>query len=356
MRDGVLILLPRSELVVGDIIKIEAGEEMPADGEVLVAVECKVNQSKFTGEPDEVIKVPVSSPIYGELAEGATYKPEQILKGSPVTHGWAEAQITAVGESTEFGGAIKAATELTDEYTPLQKQLARLSKVIAIIGISLSVLLFASLVWQRYSAGTLDATAIFAIFMVAVTLIVVTVPEGLPMSVTLCLACSMRKMARNNCLIRKLHAAETIGCATVICTDKTGTLTMNQMRLDKLFVPAAASEMIFEAIAVNSSADLNTDNGEVKVIGNPTEGALLLYLNSQNIDYKELRAGSKVEHQWSFTTETKYMATLLVSGRFYLKGAPEVVLGKCKNILADGSGEVLEMSGEMRDAAIAALR
>lgn len=327
-RGGRLIHCPREDLVVGDLIIMEHGEEIPADAQVLECSEFSVDQSKFTGEPEPVFKFTSAQTEYWQLMESATYRPDLVLRGSNVLSGDALLKVLAVGMSTEMGATARAASEITDEKTPLQKQLERLSKIIAIFGISASSLLFLVLLLQSWNSGSLSFGTLLGFFMLAVTLIVVTVPEGLPMSVTLSLACSMRKMAQSNCLIRKLHACETIGCATVICTDKTGTLTMNRMEVTGTYFSSINSDgkaLIYEAIAVNSTANLNGD----EILGNPTEGALLRFLASLNINYVGLRDQVEIVRRWNFSTETKHMATQLSSGRLHLKGAPEIVLGKC---------------------------
>ena len=350
LRDGGWISCPRSALVVGDIVALETGEEIPADGEVLEAVGFQVDQSKFTGEPEPVVKVPAAAPDYADLAGEAVYPPERVLRGATVLSGRAVVRLTAVGMATEIGRTARAASEITDEVTPLQKQLAGLSRLVAVCGVSLSVLLFILLALRQLAAGELDWQSGLGLFMVAVTLIVVTVPEGLPMSVTLSLACSMRRMARSNCLIRRLHAAETIGCATVICTDKTGTLTMNCMSVVAAFFPENSAALVSEAIAVNSTAELNGD----EVLGNPTEGALLRWLKADGGDYRSEREQTTVAQQWSFNTENKFMATRCASGRLHFKGAPEIILAKCA-FRWDGRGiQPLDSSG--REELAAAVR
>ncbi len=327
-RDGKLTSQPRKNLVVGDIIIMETGEEIPADAEVLEVNEFEVDQSKFTGEPEPVVKLPADDPGCVALSQESTYPASRVLRGSAVLSGRAVLRLSAVGMATEIGHTAHAAAELTDETTPLQRQLARLSKVIAIFGLSAAGFLFAVLIFQHAQAGTLSLSALLGIFMIAVTLIVVTVPEGLPMSVTLSLACGMRRMARSNCLIRKLHATETIGCATVICTDKTGTLTENRMRVVLAALPEDDAALTAEALAANSTAELDGD----AVLGNPTEGALLRWLrDGRGVDYRRVRRELPLERQWSFNTEDKFMATLLADGILHLKGAPEVVLGKCSS-------------------------
>ncbi|MDD4816802.1 MAG: calcium-translocating P-type ATPase, PMCA-type [Victivallaceae bacterium] len=338
LRDGKLTPVPRAELALGDVMFVETGEEIPTDAEVLDATEFNVDQSKFTGEPEMVRKVRRDDKDFTTLSADASYPADNVLRGSGILSGSAWLRATAVGMATEIGRTARAATEITDETTPLQKQLTKLSKVIAVFGVALAVILFALLTLRGWSAGTLDKHLLLTFFMVAVTLIVVTVPEGLPMSVTLSLACAMRKMAGSNCLLRRLHAGETIGCATVICTDKTGTLTMNRMRVAALFFPAAAAELATEAMCVNSTASLDGD----EVLGNPTEGALLLHLRDNGVDWNAVRRAAAVAKQWSFNTENKFMGTRLSSGRLHIKGAPEIIMAKCGAFLADGGPRPLD--------------
>ncbi len=354
VRDGEFILCPKSELVRGDIIFVETGEEIPADAEVLEAVNFHVDQSKFTGEPEPVLKVPPDDPAFEEM-EAATYPHNHLLRGSSVLEGNAYLRITAVGGGTEIGKTARAAAEITGTQTPLQKQLTRLGKVIATVGITLSVLLFLILTGMAMWEGELTAfepeqlRLLLGFLMIAVTLIVVTVPEGLPMSVTLSLACSMRRMAKSNCLVRTLHASETIGAATVICTDKTGTLTMNRMRVSSVHFACDDEALLAEAFSVNSTANLNED----EVIGNPTEGALLHYLNEQGVDYRSVRAGFDIVEQQPFNTERKYMSTEGETATHY-KGAPEIVLGMCSEIReSDG---IRELTGERKQEIVSAFR
>ena len=338
LRDGKLIPVPKSELAVGDVIFVETGEEIPVDADVLDSTGFNVDQSKFTGEPEMVRKVNRGDKDFAALSADASYPADRVLRGSGVLSGSAWLRAAAVGMTTEIGKTAKSATEITDETTPLQRQLAKLSKVIAVFGVTLSIALFVMLTIRGWSDGMPDKHVILTYFMVAVTLIVVTVPEGLPMSVTMSLACAMRKMASSNCLLRRLHAGETIGCATVICTDKTGTLTMNQMRLAALFFPAAAAETATEAMCVNSTAALDGDT----VLGNPTEGALLLHLRDNGVNYAAVRGAAVIDRQWSFNTETKFMATRLANGRLHIKGAPEIIMAKCGAFQTDKGSETLD--------------
>lgn len=362
IRNGEFVLVPKNELVVGDVIFVETGEEIPADARVLESVNLHVDQSKFTGEPEPVPKVPEGDPAFSELGE-ASYAHNLLLRGSTVLEGSAYAEITSVGSGTEIGRTAIAAAEITDVVTPLQKQLNRLGKVIAVVGSSLAAFLLVVLIVRALLTGELPLqlsayaslttlNTLLTFFMIAITLIVVAVPEGLAMSVTLSLAYSMRRMTASQCLVRRLHACETIGAATVICTDKTGTLTMNQMRLNHLSFPSVpesgltgdttGAKLIREALCVNSTANLSGRGDEVEVIGNPTEGAALIWLHSVGFPYTEIRSAFQLEKQFPFTTERKMMATAGVSGVLsrrilHVKGAPEFVLARCTRYLsADG--------------------
>ena len=370
IRNGEFVQIPKQDLVVDDVVFLETGEEVPADSQVLSAVNLHVDQSKFTGEPEPVPKMPKQDGEIPESMRNATYPYDQLLRGSTVLEGYGYVRITAVGGNTEMGRTASAAMDITSIETPLQKQLNRLGKLIAIVGTTLSLTLLAILIAQGLSKGSLPGSlsayaqwenihTLLGLFMIAVTLIVVAVPEGLAMSVTLSLAYSMRRMTASNCLVRKLHACETIGATTVICTDKTGTLTMNQMRTRSVDIPSLpgietlnpadeTAKFIAESICANSTANLHGDDATLEIIGNPTEGALLEFVRRSGFPYQEIRSSFKLERQWTFTTETKMMATqgssaLLSKQLLYVKGAPEIVLSKCsKQKSADGMRELTQ--------------
>ncbi|MFA6334185.1 MAG: calcium-translocating P-type ATPase, PMCA-type [Bacteroidales bacterium] len=427
IRDGNISEIPKKDVVVGDIIILDTGEEVPADGELAEAVSLSVNESSLTGEP--VIEKSINPEYFDKEA---TYPTNHILRGTTIVEGHCIYEVFAVGDSTEFGKVAEKSTEANEEETPLNKQLAGLAKFIGFVGFVLAILTFTILFvkdlfmgeadfklgqigllgavilgvvisgvkvwmpilydgfeimgkktslpkgvkegsWLKWllsgilttviiaSAGYLFgvdpldgsswisidvASRILQYFMVAVTLIVVAVPEGLPMSVTLSLALSMRRMLQTNNLVRKMHATETMGAATVICTDKTGTLTQNQMRVadtnfsglkDQNLDEGEQSILIKENISANSTAFLDfSDPQKIKTLGNPTEAAMLLWLHEHNINYLEVREGAKIIDQLTFSTERKYMATIVDSAGLdrkvlYVKGAPEIVISKCKD-------------------------
>ncbi len=453
IRDRQFSTVPRKDLVVEDIIFIELGEEFPADGEVLEAVNLQVDQSKLTGESEPVVKVAADSQEFAGIEE-STYPAEKVLRGTLAVDGHAYIKLTAVGVKTEIGFAAQTASEQVKDETPLNRQLEKLGKVISVLGFGVSAITFSALIIRSVFKGDISQTAgqwtvaglllggmlvamikvwlpvvyngiellkgkavqpgwlrkeginswlamivvgllltsggltalffsgqlpadinnwlspsavpkFVGFFMIAVTLIVVAVPEGLAMSVTLSLAYSMRRMTAANNLVRKMHACETIGAATVICTDKTGTLTMNQMRVHETRFPALhgkpleeaqhelVGRMIAEAIAANSTANLSwVKPGEPEPIGNPTEGALLLWLNAAKQNYVLIRENFKISCQWTFSTERKFMGTKglsAITGRtvLYAKGAPEIILGRCASIKEyDGNKELTEDSRE----------
>lgn len=363
IRNGEFINVPRQDLVCGDIIFVETGEELPADGRILESVNLHVDESKFTGEPEPVAKHSGE----GEVTAGSPYPVNMVLRGSAVLDGYGYIELTAVGVSTEIGKTAISATESSDIQTPLQRQLNKLSHVIAVLATGVAVALFIILVVRALLTGEFSGfnadglRLLLGFFMVAVTLIVVAVPEGLAMSVTLSLAYSMRRMTAENTLVRKMHACETIGAATVICTDKTGTLTMNRMTVEQAFLGGRTDELDTEhalAVAANSTANLGMEeDGTVSVLGNPTEGALLLFLRKHNMDYNTLRGEFEIERQWTFNTGRKFMATMGKRGDgsrvLYLKGAPEIVLGRCGSIELE-SGEVRRLTdmdrGEIANA------
>lgn len=435
MRNSNLVTIPKCELVVGDVIQLEAGEEVPADAEVISQVSILVDQASLTGEKDPVAKFAVGC-VPPESAGDQTLSADQVYRGTTVVDGHGVCGITAVGDRTKIGGVAQSSAEETSEVTPLNEQLAGLSKVIGVVGFLIAALAFAALVVSGYlhsefkltnaqflfglavlvstmvglskvwlpwvfdgfelvkaevsppafleaegwapwlatiGAGALilaastaalivsgngwadvilpsdAASSILTAFMIAVTIIVVAVPEGLAMSVTLSLAYSMRRMTRANTLVRRSHACETIGSATVICSDKTGTLTTSRMELLQLVSPMldgglrqgdSTSHLVAEAVAVNSTADLTVTANGLEALGNPTESAMLLWLEKSGpeFQYMKLRDAFQIESQLTFSTERKFMATFGCSNTLggskvlFVKGAPEIVLSRCSSI------------------------
>lgn len=327
-RNGKVMEIPRHDVVVGDVVLVEVGDEVPADGELIVCNDLQINESALTGEP-----------VAEKSLEGGgdgTYPRNVILRSTMVMNGRGEFVVTAVGDATEIGKVAKKSTEQTSVETPLHMQLDKLAKMISKVGSVVSVAAFFIFlihdILTNPAWGGKDyfymAEIVLKYFMMAVTLIVMAVPEGLPMAITLSLALNMRRMLKSNNLVRKLHACETMGAVTVICTDKTGTLTQNKMQVSALELKQGDEALLDTAIALNSTAELN----DGKPIGNPTESALLLWLDAQGKNYEELRKQVNVLKQLPFSTERKMMATLAeVDGETYLfvKGAPEIVMKKC---------------------------
>lgn len=421
IRDGQVREVGKREIVVGDILVLDTGDEIPADARLIESISLVVNESNLTGEPS-ISKTTNSE----DFKKDATYPSNELLRGTTIIDGHATAEVIRVGDNTEFGKVARQATEQTSEPTPLDRQLVRLAKLIGVIGFTLAVITFMALflkdiffgnevihlgqlgllcaamagavvamakvwvpivydgislwgkgkrmpesferrgwlVWFGLGALLFLAIAccgfffgvnpflaeswisidvagrILGYFMVAVTLIVVAVPEGLPMSVTLSLALSIRKMLRSNNLVRKMHACETMGATTVICTDKTGTLTQNRMSVHAAHFKAEHNPAdIHQAIAVNTTANLNMDDPtQPRPLGNPTEGALLMWMAAQGVDYDKLRHDARLLAQLPFSTRHKYMATIVQTpssvGRLYIKGAPEVILDRCAGLEA----------------------
>lgn len=440
IRSGSFTTVAVKDLVYDDLVILEAGEEVPADGYLLESISLQIDESRLTGESLPVAKFARNSVGYSEDSEAA-YPVDFLLRSTMIHDGHGIIQVSAVGDSTEIGKAAKAAGEDSDEETPLNRQLDRLSKVIGVVGFSIAFLTFMALVARDFATGELELSAqqwafsivlmlsamiglskvwvpiladafellgrtlpvpavieesslvswiktiglgsvFFAMcvgaailtgflpsepalwltasavtdflkfFMIAVTIIVVAVPEGLPMSVTLSLAYSMRKMTAANNLVRRMHACETIGAATVICSDKTGTLTQNRMVMNSVHFTALPDgklkktlgtdieKIIAESIAANSTANLSRAADGITTLGNPTEGAALLWLEEQGIDYLALRQEFTLEKQWTFSTERKMMGSYGLSGAgkekiLYVKGAPELILSRCSEILTD---------------------
>lgn len=374
-RDGKVMEVPRRDVVVGDIILMETGDEVPADAVLVEAVNLQIDESSLTGEP--LTSKSVTNEQGQQAADAASqhstlnfqhsafaasqhsslntqhsseaYPKNVILRSTMVMNGHGTAIVTRVGDSTEIGKVATEATEATQTKTPLNIQLGKLAKLISKVGTGVSIAAFVIFLGHDILTNSLWHTnnylamlqVVLNYFMMAVTLIVMAVPEGLPMAVTLALALNMRRMLKFNNLVRKLHASETMGAVTVICTDKTGTLTQNRMTVhdiqlvegDRLVKAEEASgatkDGFAEAVAANTTAELGENNAP---IGNPTEGALLMWLQQQGKDYQQQRASQPVDSQIPFSTEKKYMATTVIRGdkkRTYIKGAPEIIASLC---------------------------
>ena len=344
IRDGKVHEIPRKEIVVGDIVVLNTGDEIPADGVLLEAVSLQINESNLTGE-----LMVNKTTNEDDFEEEATYASNAVMRGTTVTDGHGIMCVERVGDLTEIGKVARQSTEQSEEETPLNIQLTKLANLIGKVGFTIATLTFLIFTtkdlyefftttevtgWQQ---ALLAAQIVLKYFMMAVTLIVVAVPEGLPMSVTLSLALNMRRMLKTNNLVRKMHACETMGAINVICTDKTGTLTQNLMQVYEAKISESDKDLVIEDIATNSTAFLEEkiEGEKPSGVGNPTEVALLLWLNNQGRNYIELREAAHVVNQLTFSTERKYMATLVDSPIqkkriLYVKGAPEIVMGKCR--------------------------
>lgn len=362
--------IPKKDVVVGDVVIINTGAEVPADGELLECVSLNVDESTLTGEP-----MCHKSVDEKDFDPDATYPTNHVLKGTKVMEGHGIFRVTAVGDKTE-NGKVFVAAQIDDRVkTPLNEQLDGLSDLItklsygfaALVVIGRLLIYFLgdnSMEWAHITAYVLQT------LMIAVTLIVVAVPEGLPMAVTLSLAYSMRRMLKTNNLVRKMHACETMGATTVICTDKTGTLTQNQMSVEEAQFYGLAnqalgtdetSRLIKEGIALNSTASLDLSNPDKPVVlGNPTEGALLLWLRNNGIDYRNLKEDANVVEELPFSTERKYMATVVDSAQLegkkilYVKGAPEIIRSLCKQI--DKNVNIADIDRQLTDYQNRAMR
>ena len=343
IRNEIATTVPRKEVVVGDIVILNTGEEIPADGILLEAVSMNVDESTLTGEP---VAHKTTDPA--QFDKDATFPSDHVMRGTKVMEGHGMMEVCAVGDHTENGRVFVASQIDNSVKTPLNEQLDGLGKLITRVSYTIASLVVIGRTIMYFTSLTADFEWIHFIayllqtFMIAVTLVVVAVPEGLPMAVTLSLAYSMRRMLRTNNLVRKMHACETMGATTVICTDKTGTLTQNRMQVaditffglgEKRFATDALS-LIREGIAVNSTALLDMSEPQTpKVLGNPTEGALLLWLNKAGIDFTQIKESMRVIAEIPFSTERKFMATLVEnpSGErmLHVKGAPEIVYDMC---------------------------
>lgn len=352
VREGRVTEIPRRDVVVGDIVVLETGDEIPADGQLVEAVGMETDESALTGEPMARKRVIAD----GDVSDAkATYPEDMMLRSTMVMGGTGRMRVTAVGDATEIGRVASKSTEMTGVKTPLSRQLDRLAAMISKVGTGVAVTAFVVFLghdiltqplWQTDNYVEMAST-VLRYFMMAVTLIVMAVPEGLPMAVTLALALNMRRMLKTNNLVRKLHACETMGAVTVICTDKTGTLTQNRMTVREIVWPPSASfeesqdgslrkpqplmvpqDALLSHFALNTTAELDGDSG----IGNPTEVAMLRHLADIGGDYAAMRRAATVVERIPFSTERKYMATLCdtAGGRMlFVKGAPEIVMARC---------------------------
>ena len=329
IRNSKVLEIARKDVVVGDVVILSCGDEIPADGLLLESVSLDVDESTLTGEP--LCHKTVDEAHFNK---DATFPSNAVMKGTKVMNGNGVFRVSAVGDATENGKVFTAAQIDNSVKTPLNEQLERLGRLISWLSYSVAALVVVGriadfMLTEPYTTMTFIAYCLQTV-MIAVTLIVVAVPEGLPMAVTLSLAYSMRRMLKTNNLVRKMHACETMGAVTVICTDKTGTLTQNRMTVYEM-VCEKLDNVLYENIALNSTANLD---GE-KVIGNPTEGALLLWMRDAGVDYAEKRTAVEVLDVIPFSTERKYMSTtvrsLAMNGETvtHLKGAPEVVMSMC---------------------------
>ncbi|MCL1607360.1 MULTISPECIES: calcium-translocating P-type ATPase, PMCA-type [Mediterranea] len=370
IRNANTTQIPKKDVVVGDIVILNTGAEVPADGELLESVSLNVDESTLTGEP-----MCHKSANEQDFDKEATYPTNHVLKGTKVMEGHGVFRVTAVGDRTENGKVFEAAQIDDSVKTPLNEQLDGLSDWITKLSYVFAALVVVgrlfiyflgdnSLEWSHITAYVLQT------LMIAVTLIVVAVPEGLPMAVTLSLAYSMRRMLKTNNLVRKMHACETMGATTVICTDKTGTLTQNQMSVEEtnfyglsqqVLGADETSRLVMENMALNSTASLDLSHAEQPVVlGNPTEGALLLWLREKGIDYRELKEHATILEELPFSTERKYMATVVESVQLggkkilYVKGAPEIVRSLCRHIERNVSAD--DMDRQLADFQCRAMR
>ena len=358
IREGRICQIARKEVVVGDIVILETGEEVPADGKLLEAISLQINESTLTGEP--IISKTTNE---ADFDKDATYPSNVVMRGTTVVDGHGVMKVEKVGDETGYGKVYEGSQIDNNIDTPLQIQLTGLANVISKAGYSIAAITFIALLTKILLSSSgmpiMDIISqVLNIFMVAVTLIVVSVPEGLPMSVTLSLALSMNRMLKTNNLVRKMHACETMGATTVICTDKTGTLTQNQMQVhetqfynlkNQQLGGDELSNLIKEGISVNSTAHLDFSEEKIKTLGNPTEAALLLWLNNQQENYLEHRENARIIDQLTFSTERKYMATIVQSpllGKrvLYVKGAPEIVLTNSNRVAMGNTYQTIKES------------
>lgn len=345
IRSGNIVQIAKKDVVVGDIVILNTGEEVPADGELLEAVMLNIDESTLTGEP-----ICHKTTDQAQFDKDATFPSNHAMRGTKIMEGHGVIRVLAVGDNTENGKVFEAAQIDDSVKTPLNEQLDGLGKLITRVSYGFAAaIIVGRIVMYFINVPEFDWMSLLAFvlqtLMVAVTLVVVAVPEGLPMAVTLSLAYSMRRMLKTNNLVRKMHACETMGATTVICTDKTGTLTQNQMQVYKAdFFGEPSDDILAEGIAVNSTAQLDLSDTKPQVLGNPTEGALLLWLRKRGVNYLDIREKAARLEELPFSTERKYMATVVrsASGKviLYVKGAPEIVFAMCRDTAGVTKAEI----------------
>ena len=347
VRNGSVLLIPQKEVVVGDILIIETGDKLPVDGRLIESVSLYADESSLTGESNPVKKS--ASIVFDDERTPIAERSNILYSGSYITGGHGKIVVTEVGDSTEFGKIARELSKTIDSSTPLQEKLARLGKTITILGVTAAALVFTIQIITFMMNGTADLDNISDAFITSIVLIVAAVPEGLPTIVAVSLSLNIIKMSKQNALVKKMVASETIGNINIICSDKTGTLTENKMTVsdvfsdDVLIKPAAlTNEHMLKNFCVNSTADVGYENGSKNFIGSPTEGALLVAANEANTDYKEFRKSANIDYVYPFSSETKNMTTVVKNGSFtaYTKGSPEKVLAMC--ILSPDERNVIE--------------
>ncbi|MDE6556494.1 MAG: calcium-translocating P-type ATPase, PMCA-type [Duncaniella sp.] len=344
IRNANTTQVPKKEIVVGDIVILNTGEEVPADGRLIEAISLNIDESTLTGEP-----IAHKTVVKEDFDPEATFPSDHAMRGTKVMEGHGIMEVFAVGDATENGKVFEAAQIDDSVKTPLNEQLDGLGSLITRASYAIAALIIVGRIIMYFLNMDFEWIHFLGYFlntlMIAVTLVVVAVPEGLPMAVTLSLAYSMRRMLKTNNLVRKMHACETMGATTVICTDKTGTLTQNQMQVaDTRFFGNPSEDVIYEGIAANSTAQLDLSGAKPAVLGNPTEGALLLWLKEKGVDYVSLKEKVRRVEELPFSTERKYMATVIenASGKriIYVKGAPEIIFGMCADTAGVTKAEI----------------
>lgn len=360
LRDGNLQKVSQQDLVVGDIVKFEVGDKIPVDARLIETTGFNVDESPLTGESAPVKKD--ASLIFGEDKIPLAERRNMIYGGCFVTAGNALAVVTSVGDSTEIGAIAKelAATEVA--LTPLQHKLDKLGKTITIIGATAAAAVFVIQLIMLFVNSTVSFNTVQEIFITSIVLIVASVPEGLPTIVAVSLALNVIKMAKQNALVKKMVACETVGCISVICSDKTGTLTENKMTVQGIYTTAGMIEPekltdvnLLKNFCINTSASVSEDKGVFNFIGSPTEGALLVAYSKTNPSktYLQMREETKVAHGYPFSSELKKMTTIADEGGnlvAYSKGAPEIIIEMCEISSIDKKA-MLDKIGEFQNQA-----
>lgn len=358
IRNGEPQLITQKEIVVGDIIMIETGDKIVADGRLFSSNDLSVDESALTGESLPVKK---DAEFVCQKSTPVAERANMLYSGCFVSAGNGQMLVTGVGNDTEFGQIAQELSSIEKTTTPLQEKLDKLGKQITVLGASAAAIVFAIEVLQFVMNGQLNLDTVSDAFITSIVLIVAAVPEGLPTIVAVSLALNIIKMSKENALVKKMIACETIGCVNIICSDKTGTLTENRMTVQKIYTGGELidpeqlkDEMLLKNYCINSNANISEEDGSWSFIGNPTEGSLLAAAAKAGVDYQELRHAADIVRVFPFSSQNKDMSTIVrENGKeiLYVKGNPEKIISLCTGISEEEKEKNFHLMEEFQNKA-----